>query len=173
MVFVYCSVGIVVIYIVFMYLIKPAIINKKIISNISLLKEDYEFSFWRSDNINYDYIIKTNTNKLLIKVLLVHSNSSITVNSRNTWNLSWGGIRKNKGRHKRNNKILERMISFLNMKVKEEDIKVIYIYKTTEKIQKHLNESEIEIFGYGEWCYDYKITSHKTLIKDFFKLKEN
>ena len=65
------------------------------------------------------------------------------------------------------------MTGFLNMKVKKEEIKIIYLYKTTEKIQKHLNESDIDIFEFGDWCYDYKITSHKTLIKDFLNLKEN
>lgn len=173
MIFIYSSVGIASLYILYMYLIRPAIINKKIISNISLLKDKHEFSFWTSDNINYDYVIKTGDNNLLIKVLTIPSNSAITVNSRNTWAIAWGGRSKNKGRLKRNKKILENMTSFLNMKVKEKDIKIIYLYKITEKIQKHLNESDIEIFEFGDWCYDYKVTSHNTLIEDFNKLKEN
>lgn len=173
MIFVYSSVGIVSIYIFYMYLIKPTIIRKKITNNISLLKEGYEFSFWVSDNVNYDYIIRNKANRFLIKVLVIPSNSAITVNSRNTWSLAWGGNTKNRGRLKKHNKILENMSSFLNIKVKEEDVKIIYLYKTTEKIQKYLNESEIEIFEYGDWCYDYKVTSHNTLKQDFIKLKEN
>ncbi|HHX78387.1 MAG TPA: hypothetical protein GX695_01375 [Acholeplasmataceae bacterium] len=173
MIFIYCTVGLALVYIVYMNLINPIIIYAKIKDNFGLLKEKYNFSFWSSDNKNYDYVIKTENSKLLIRVLVIPSNSAITVNSRNTWALSWGGRTKNKGRQKKNKKILDNMTGFLNMKVKKEEIKIIYLYKTTEKIQKHLNESDIDIFEFGDWCYDYKITSHKTLIKDFLKLKEN
>lgn len=171
MIFLYITVTIAALYISYISLIRPKIIKKNVLKNISLLKETYQFSFWESDNMNYDYVIKINEYRLLINVLVVPSNSAITVNSRNTWALTWGGSSSNKGRLKKHKQILDNMSAFLSLKAREKDIKIIYLYKTTEKIQKHLNESDIEIFEFGDWCYDYKITSHVTFLKDFEKLK--
>ena len=52
---------------------------------------------------------------------------------------------------------LNELRPFLNMNVESDELKLILVYKNTMKIQRYLNESELEIIKSSDKVYDYKI----------------
>lgn len=112
----------------------------------------------------YDYRLVNNDLVILIKVLYVPRNSAITVNSRDTWCLRYGGTNKY---HYSRQCYLKSMIPFLQHKALSNERKVVLVYPDTNKIQRYLNESEIAIVNYGELVYDYKIITFSNFEKHF------
>ncbi len=112
-----------------------------------------------------DYLISTNEKKVKLLIVSIPKNSSVTVNSKATWCLRWGG--KRNGRSYPNQRYMNEIIPFLKMKKGDDDIKLIVLYKTTEKIQKYLNESEIALVSFNEVVYDYKIIRFVDLKEKF------
>jgi hypothetical protein len=92
----------------------------------------------------------------LIKVVEVPKVSSITVNSKYTWNLQYGGSGA-PGKSFLYQRYLNELIPFLKMESEEGVLKVVLVYKSTMKIQRYLNESDIAILKYSDLVYDYKI----------------
>lgn len=109
----------------------------------------------------YDFIIDKNNLKMYIKVVDIPSNSMITINSKDTWKLSYGGSKSNLGRSYPNSKYLDELKPFLKMNIKDEMpfLKVILLNKETEKIVRYLNESELEVVTINDTPYGYKILS--------------
>ena len=91
------------------------------------------------------FILEKDDKKVLIEVLAIPSNSSVTINSKSTWCLRWGG--KRYGRGYPNQRYLNEISDFL--KQKSDYSKVIMLYKNTEKILMYLNESEIATVNEG------------------------
>ena len=154
--------------IIFVYAI---IKNKKIDKEI----ESKLFDLSNKNNLilekgkDFDCLIKNNEGELLkILVCKIPPNSSVTINSRETICLRWGGARY--GRSYPNQRYLNEVYNFL--KVKDEVMKVLLLYKTTEKILKYLNESEIATVNEGDTTYDYKVVTFNNLDDNFLKLFE-
>ena len=116
-----------------------------------------------------DYLI-SNGEEILLKIFIckIPSNSSITINSRETISLRWGGSRY--GRSYPNQRYLNEAYTFL--KKKDEVMKVLLLYKNTEKILKYLNESEIATVNEADTTYDYKVVTFDNLDSNFNKLFE-
>lgn len=148
--------------------------ENKFKNDISILLEDiakeYKFKVEKAVKKSYDYKLIKEDITLLVSVVKVPSNSAITINSKNTWSLTWGGSSKNPGRAKPNQRYMDELTSFLNYKIKDNKVekKVIILYKETEKVQKYLNESELEIINTGDLCYDYYVITYKDF-KDCFR----
>lgn len=159
--FEYIIVGLIfaVLYMVWSLGIKPSI-QRKEISNLLdevATKNDYKFS---KANGKYDYVLEANKEnkykKILIRVINVPKVSTITVNSKNTWNLHYGGSGA-PGKGFMYQRYLNELRPFLNMNVESDELKLILVYKNTMKIQRYLNESELEIIKSSDKVYDYKI----------------
>jgi hypothetical protein len=83
----------------------------------------------------------------------------ITINSKDTWVVQWGGSSKDFGRAYPNKKYLDEIKDFLKKEYESEKkvYKIIVINNSTEKIVRYLNESELAVVSYKETIYGYKI----------------
>lgn len=157
--------GIVAIGFIALMIVKAKKRKKEIINKLSKLSSDngYEFIV----NKDKTFLIK-GEKTLLIDYVEIPPNSSVTINSKSTWCLRWGG--KRYGRGYPNQRYLNELNDFLKLKV--DYIKVIILYKTTEKILMYLNESEIATVDEGKKVYDYKVVTFDNLENVFPKLFE-
>ena len=117
----------------------------------------------------YDFICELIDFKYLIKVIDIPSNSMITINSKETWALSWGGSSKDLGRAYPNQKYLDELKPFLLMKLKDEQksMKLIILIDSTEKVVRYLNESELEVVTFNDKPYGYKVLELKKIEDEF------
>ena len=157
--------GILVVLIVLMLIIKKIITNKKIKQEIENIVNKNNWQL-ETKNSDCDYLIKTENKNIKIVVAKIPSNSSVTINSKTTWCLRWGGSRE--GRSYPNQRYMNELIKFLNMK--SDDIKLIVLYPEYEKLQRYLNESEIALVGEKEKVYDYYVVKFNSLDKWFSDL---
>jgi hypothetical protein len=118
---------------------------------------------------NYDYLLENEEITLLIKVVPIPSNSSVTINSKNTWRLSWGGNPNNKGRAYPRDRYLNELVPFLKETIKKDKktLKLILLYKRTEKILMYLNESELDLVDAKKTPYGYKVTTLNRIEEEF------
>ena len=137
--------------------------NKEIRNKLNKLALENNLKIEKGKDCDY-LLIGEKTIK--VAICFIPSNSSVTINSRSTWCLRWGG--KRYGRGYPNQRYVNEMVGFLKMKVKEDEKKVIILYKDTEKLLKYLNESEIATVEFGEVAYDYQVLSFLK-IDDYFK----
>lgn len=114
---------------------------------------------FKLEKVRDDYLISKGDKRIVIRVCPIPHNSSVTINSRTTWCLRWGG--KRYGRGYPNQRYLNELNDFL--KLKTSDSKVILLYKTTEKILMYLNESEIASVSEGVKVYDYMVVTFNNL----------
>lgn len=107
----------------------------------------------------YDFTIEDDKVKIFIRVLDVPSNSMITINSKDTWVVQWGGSSKDFGRAYPNKKYLDEIKDFLKKEYESEKkvYKIILINKCTEKVVRYLNESELAVVTFKDTVYGYKI----------------
>ena len=96
----------------------------------------------------------------------------ITINSKTTWCLSYGGSSYDPGRAFPNKKYLDELKGFLKKEFVSDKIthKVILLNSSTEKVVRYLNESELEVVNYCEKVYDYKIITLEQLNNHINKL---
>lgn len=132
--------------------------------SLSGLARENGFSLMRKKGEIYEYELASGEKRLFIKTITVPSNSSLTINSRNTWVLSYGGSAYHGGY--RNRKYLKTLIPFLEADFGDAR-KVILVYPDTNKVQRYLNESEIAIVDLGEKIYDYRVMTYAELGKRF------
>lgn len=117
-------------------------------------------------NKNYDYIMKTKDKNYYISLLKVPSNSSITINSKYTWCLRFGG--KRKGRSYPNKRYLTEVEPFLRMRLSNDnDMKLIIIVPSTEVILKYINESDICEVNPKDTPHGYKVISYHRFKSNF------
>lgn len=124
---------------------------KKILSKYPNFKE-YK-------NKEYEFSIENEEVKLFIKIVDVPSNSMITINSKDTWCLYWGGSSKDLGRAYPNTKYLDELKLFLKKDFisEKKTYKIILLNQSTEKIVRYLNESELAVVTFNDTVYGYKI----------------
>lgn len=149
-----------ILYMIWYNLIRPKKIRKEILAKFDRLASYNGYELKESKNKKYDYEMLASSNskykKILIKVIEVPKVSSITINSKNTWNLQYGGSGEI-GKGFLYQRYLNELIPFLNLDVEKDELKLIVVFKSTLKIQRYLNESEIEIIKYQDKIYDYKV----------------
>ena len=142
---------------------------KLIYSEIEALAIQKKLVYEKSSDKRFDCIIKTKDYKLLIKVVSIPSNSSVTINSKDTWCLRFGGGNR-KGRNYPNKQYMNELVPFL--KLSENSLntnnlivrKIIILHPSTETILKYMNESDICEIKPTDTPYGYKVVTYK----DFF-----
>lgn len=172
--FEYIIVGVIVaiIYMIWSLGIKPSKRKKE----IKLLLEEivgsynYKVSSRSEKGSKYDFVLDSTGDskykQILIKTIEVPKVNTITINSKNTWNLHYGGTAE-PGRGFPYNRFLDELKPFLNIKVEDDVLKLVIVYKSTLKIQRYLNESELQILKYSDKVYDYKIITFGDLKAHF------
>lgn len=149
-----------ILYMVWSVTIKPRMQKKEIKTLLSEVASKNNYELLEAEKERYDYVFKATSDqkyqKILIKVVEVPKVSSITVNSKYTWNLQYGGSGA-PGKSFLYQRYLNELIPFLKMESEEGVLKVVLVYKSTMKIQRYLNESDIAILKYSDLVYDYKI----------------
>lgn len=133
-------------------------------SALTRLAREHGLDIRKMKGKSHDYELSAKNGKLLIKTVTVPANSSLTINSRNTWCLRYGGSAYHGGY--RNMKYLKNLIPFLEAK-HDDASKIILVYPSTNKIQRYLNESEIAIVNLGEKVYDYRVITFAELENRF------
>lgn len=156
--------SVIVVLIIIYMIIKKYRTNKKIIKELEKVCIEFNYKLEKGDKI-CDYIITTNNKKIKLVICEIPKNSSVTINSRLTWCLRWGG--KRVGRSYPNQRYMNELTSFLKLNKEEGVLKVIALYPQTEKIQKYLNESEIAVVNRGELVYDYKVINFSEIDQGF------
>ena len=151
------------IYIIIAALVIAFIILMFIFPTIKFNKAKTKLSNYKNfkiyKNKNYDFSVENEELKLYIRVVDVPKNSMITINSKDTWCLSWGGSSKDYGRAYPNKKYLDELKSFLKQDISSDKkyYKVVLINECTEKIVRYLNESELAVVNFDDTVYGYKI----------------
>ena len=151
------------IYIIIAALVIAFIILMFIVPTIKFNKAKSKLSNYKNfkifKNKNYDFSVENEELKLYIRVVDIPKNSMITINSKDTWCLSWGGSSKDYGRAYPNKKYLDELKSFLKQDISSDKkyYKVVLINECTEKIVRYLNESELAVVNFDDTVYGYKI----------------
>lgn len=135
-------------------------------SEFEKLLSEKNISYNKVKNDNYNYIMNINDRNYYVRFMKVPTNSQVTINSKTTWCLQFGGSRK--GRSYPNKKYMNELSSFLRMKLPlDTDLKIIVLYPSTERILRYLNESEIsEVFPI-DTPNGYKVISYDKLALKF------
>lgn len=142
--------------------------KRKVYELLTKIKQEKGYNLIDFKNKSYDFILENENKKIYIKVVYVPSNSAITINSRNTWSLMYGANPSKPGKRYPNQRYLNELIPFLNFKPQDENnLKLIIVYKTTDKVQRYLNESEIKILNNNELVYDYQVITYVELESHF------
>jgi hypothetical protein len=159
--FYYIIIGFVIflIFVIIKNIITSKIKYKKLYDFMEQFSYEKDYKFSQVKNHNYDFLLENNKNHIYIKFVYVPHNSCITINSKDTWKLSYGR-KNNPGKGYPNHRYLTELQSFLNWNIdKENSHKIILVYPKIDKIQRYLNESEIEIINYRDKFYGYRVMS--------------
>ena len=164
---VYIFIGLVIALFVFVMFVLPQIKYNKAKKQLQTLPNFKEYK-----KELYDFTIENDEVKLFIKMIDIPKNSMITINSKTTWCLSYGGSSSDPGRAYPNKKYLDELKSFLKNEYTSEKTshKIILLNSSTEKVVRYLNESELDVVNYCEKVYDYKIITLEKLEEHISKL---
>lgn len=144
--------------------------RKKIIEKLEQIAEKHNLKFEKSNDKKYDFLLISDAHHYLIKLAYIPSNSAVTVNSKDTWCLTWGGHKGNSGRVYPSKRYLVELVPFLRMKDSLSTTKVVILYPDTEKVLKYLNESEIEVVPTTSNAYKMKIITFRQLDDKFIDI---
>lgn len=171
--FKYLIIGLVVIVlIVILSIMKNIIMNKNILELLKKNEEKYKLIVCKKKA--FDYILSTQEMDYYIKVVNIPKYSQITINSKETWKLSWNSFKTEKGSKYNNDRYLTELEVFLSRNVKTERkyMKIIFLYKGAESIVRYLNESELDVIDIKKSPYGYKITSYNHFEEDLSNILE-
>lgn len=159
---------IIVITIIFFLVVKSVKVRK--INNFILsLCNSNNYSL-KSFSKEYNYILENENEIIYLRYIFIPKNSSITVNSKSTWCLRYGGGSRN-GRSYPNKEYLNYLKPFLTKEYIHENKKVrkvVVLYPTTEVILKYINESDIININQSDLVYGTQIIKFNELEKYLF-----
>lgn len=143
---------------IFFYIYKNYKIKKNVFAKISKLAELNNYNITKSNDKISDFILENDNDIIFIKYINIPKNSSITVNSKSTWCLRYGGGSR-EGRSYPNKEYLTDLTPFLNKEYNcnKKVRKVTLIYPSTEKLLKYINESEIITLKQSDIVYGTQI----------------
>lgn len=118
--------------------------NKVINSKLTELAEKNNYKLTKCSSKEYNYILENDHNIIYLSTIIIPKNSSVTVNSKSTWCLRYGGGAR-VGRSYPNKEYLTELKPFLIKEYSSEKNirKVVILYPTTEVLLKYVNESDI------------------------------
>ena len=145
--------------------------NKTITEVLNCLAEQNNMKLSIVSKKEYNYLLEDDDVKIYLNVIKIPSNSSVTINSRNTWCLRWGG--KRMGRSYPNMRYMNELVPFLKTDYFDDKkvVKVVVLYPNTEVILKYLNESELATVTVSDLSYGMKVIRFSDLEDDFLNLK--
>ena len=131
------------------------------------------YRYQKSTDKRYDCLIEGDDFVMYLTLTRVPAKSTITINSKTTWCLRFGGVRKGKGYSSK--RYLNELNPFLNFNPDKNGsfktiYKVVIFYPDTEGILKYLNESEISEIKPENISFGYKAISYKKLFDEFDNL---
>ena len=131
------------------------------------------YYYSKSKDRRYDMMINGDKFVMYLAMCKVPVNSSVTINSRGTWCLRFGGKRKGKGYSSK--RYLTELSSFLNFNPMKDAsgktvYKVVVFYPSTEVILKYMNESEIMEIKPENISFGYKAITYNKLFLEFDNL---
>ena len=160
--------------IILLYLFVTFIINK-LKENLAFdeIKEFCEkrgYLYQKVKDSRYDLIITGDDFKMYVALCKVPAASSVTINSRTTWCLRFGGKRKGKGYSAK--RYLNELNPFLGFNPEKDAskktiYKVVVFYPTCEAILKYMNESEIMEIKPENISFGYKAITYNTFYSKF------
>lgn len=155
--------------VIIFYIVVNKRIKNEIVKSLNNVK-NYEFK--KLNKHIFDYTLENDERIIYFKVVIIPSNSSITINSKTTWCLTWGGSKSNKGRSYPNKCYLNEVIPAINFEIKNDKkvIKVFLLYKSCEHMYKYRNESDIDEINSSNTPYGYKLITFENLEKEFENL---
>ena len=164
----YIAVGIMAVLFVLNVFIIPNMRFKKVFTLLQSLEEK-GYVLEVAKNKNYDFILENKDIILFIRFVAIPNNSSVTINSKSTWRLQWGGSKDRPGKSYPHDRYLNELSPFLKETIKKDKpfMKVIMLYPSTEKILMYLNESDLDIVDIKKTPYGYKVTTFETFMDDF------
>ena len=133
--------------------------KKKVVATLTRFCDNKGYRLIIGKRATYDYIIKTNEKNFYIKTVYVPLNAAITINSKDTWNLTYGGAHNRPGRGYSRQRYLDELKDFLRKDFN--GVKLVLIYPHIDKVQKYLNESEIAILSYIEVAYGIRFMTYR------------
>lgn len=120
------------------------------------------YTFKACSKQSYDYHIQADGKQIFIKTVFVPIPAAITINSKDTWNLTYGG-RGRPGKSYPRQRYLTELRPFLTKELP--GVKLVIIYPSIDKVQRYLNESEIAILNGDEHAYGIKFIIFERWIK--------
>lgn len=142
--------------------------RNQVISSLESIGNSRHMIFKKIGKQPYDFILENSEVKLFIKVCYIPRNSAVTINSRNTWCLTYGGRGSVPGHRYSEKRYLTELVPFLEFNDRElHGRKAVVLYPCTNKIQKYLNESELAIIGPKQNTYGYHVINFTDLESRF------
>lgn len=141
----YVIIGLVALYFVWQFFIYPKIRLHKIVDTIKMsVGEEVKITFPFKDKSRITF---EDQNVIFdVKYISVPAYSLLTINSKVTWKVSYGGNPNKPGRIYPNERFLTELKPFLRAQ-SEEAVKIVILYGKVEKKVMYLNESELEILA--------------------------
>ena len=162
---------------ILLYFIVTFIINK-VKENLAYDEiEEYceknGYRYQKSKDKRYDLTINSDTFMMYVSLIKVPSSATVTINSRTTWCLRFGGKRNGKGY--KDKRYLNELVPFLNFNVDNKNstkaiYKVVIFYPDLEGILKYINESEIIEIKPENISFGYKAITYKKFYDEFDNL---
>lgn len=152
--------------------------SKMAYDKIELFCKEQNLTYRLAENSLHDFEIEGDNYILCVKIADIPKNSSVTINSKDTWCLRFGGHRV--GRSYPNKRYLSELKSFLaadytkslffeNEKGKKVQ-KVVILNPSTEKLLKYINECEIIEITSKDLAYDVKVIQFDKLAEEYKNL---
>ena len=117
----------------------------------------------KKENFSYDLVINFSNIKYNILIMKVNSNTQVTINSKNIWEIKKGKL--DGLRFKAINSVLLNLKRFMEL-----ENRIIIFTNTPYKVLKVLNESEVKDISIESNVYGSKIIYNLTKIKDILKV---
>jgi len=162
----YVIIGLVVLALIYIYIIEP-IVRKKKVYQLLLDVQFERFKIEEAKRKQWNYVLHAQNKNIYLKVISVPANSQVSINSKETWMLNYGGSKNNKGKVYPKKAYITEVENFLKNDLEDEaGLKVVMLYKECESIVRYLNESELDTIDIHKSPYGYKVTSYKTFKED-------
>lgn len=146
--------------------------TKVLFEEIQGFCEQKNYKFTKANDNRYDCVIEDENFIMYCAICKIPSNSSVTINSKNTWCLRFGG--KRQGRNYPNMRYLNELKPFLNFnpskKGPKEVYRVVVFHPGTEIILRYMNESEIMEIKPDNVSYGFKAITYSNFFKQFDEL---
>lgn len=164
----YILIGVLFIYLIWIFFIADKFRTRKIVDKLQhLLQNDAKITFPFKDKSRF--IITIHHKKIDVKWIQVPAHSLLTINSKVTWKISYGGNPNKPGRVYPNERFLTELKPFL-MSTKIADMKLILLFKSVEKRVMYLNESELEILSATSKPHGVYVLTYNELEDQFIEI---